>query len=70
MHDGNDEQLLCLLTFMYLAFILEFFQELLKTEIIIYGKHKTKSLGKRKAWYKVWATVYLVPTTLSSGDLF
>ena len=25
MHDGNDEQLLCLLTFKYLAFILEFF---------------------------------------------
>jgi len=42
MLDGNDEQLLCLLTFKYLAFILEFFQELLKTEITIYGKHKTK----------------------------
>ena len=42
MHDGNDEQLLCLLTFKYLAFILQFFQELLKLKFIIYGKHKTK----------------------------
>jgi len=33
MHDGNDEQMLCLLTFKYLAFILEFFQKLLKTQI-------------------------------------
>jgi hypothetical protein len=33
MLDGNDEQLLCLLTFKYLAFKLEFSQELLKLEI-------------------------------------
>jgi len=33
MPDENDEQLLCLLTFKYLAFILKFFQELLKPEI-------------------------------------
>ena len=33
MHDGNDEQLLYLLTCKYLAFKLEFSQELLKPEI-------------------------------------
>jgi len=33
MHDGNNEQLLSLLTFKYLAFKLEFSQELLKFEI-------------------------------------
>jgi len=51
MHDGNDEQLLCLLTFKYLAYILEFSLESLKLKFTIYGKHepKTKSLGKRKA---------------------
>jgi len=40
MHDGNDEQLLCLLTFEYLAFILEFFQELLKTKIYYLWEHE------------------------------
>jgi len=43
MHDGNDEQLLCLLTFKYLSFILEFFQELLKLKFTIYGKHEPKT---------------------------
>jgi len=43
MHDGNDEQLLCLLTFKYLDFILKFFQELLKLKFTIYGKHEPKT---------------------------
>jgi len=33
MHDGNDEQFLCLRTCKYLAFKLEFSQELLKPKI-------------------------------------
>jgi len=43
MHDENDEQLLYLLTFKYLAFILKFFQELLKLKFTIYGKHEPKT---------------------------
>ena len=43
MHDGNDEQLLCLLTFKYLAFVLEFSQELLKLKFTIYRKHEPKT---------------------------
>ena len=43
MHDGNDEQLLCLLTFKYLAFILEFFEELLKLKLLSMGRIKLKS---------------------------
>jgi len=43
MHDGNDEQLLCLLTFKYLAFILEFFQELLKLKLLSMESIKLKS---------------------------
>ena len=43
MHDGNDKQLLCLLTYKYLALILEFFQELLKQKFTIYGKHEPKT---------------------------
>ena len=43
MHDGNDEQLLCLLTYKYLAFILKVLPGITKIEITIYGKHKTKA---------------------------
>ena len=43
MHDGNDEQLLCLLTYKYLAFILEFFQKLLKLKLLSMGNIKLKS---------------------------
>jgi len=43
MHDGNDEQLLCLLTFKYIAFILEFFQKLLKLKLLSMGNIKLKS---------------------------
>jgi len=43
MYDGNDEQLLCLLTFKYLAFILKFLQELLKLKLLSLGSIKLKS---------------------------
>jgi len=43
MHDGNDEQLLFFLTFKYLAFILEFFQELPKLKLLSMGSIKLKS---------------------------
>jgi len=43
MLDGNDEQFLNLLTFKYLAFILEFFQELLKLKLLSMGSIKLKS---------------------------
>ena len=39
MHDGNDEQLLC---YKYLAFYISVLPGITKTEITIYGKHKTK----------------------------
>jgi len=42
MHDGNDEQLLCLLTFKYLAFIFKLFQELLNLKFNIYGSMNLK----------------------------
>ena len=42
MHDGNDEQVLCLLTYKYLAFILRVLPGITKTKITIFGKHKTK----------------------------
>ena len=47
MHDGNDEQLLCLLTFKYLDFILEFFQELPKLNLLCMGSIKLKSRYKK-----------------------
>jgi hypothetical protein len=43
MYDGNDEQLLCLLTFKCLAFILEFSQDLLKSEIYYLWEHEPKT---------------------------
>ena len=43
MPDGNVEQLFCLLTFKYLAFTLEFSQELLKLKFTIYEKHEPKT---------------------------
>jgi len=40
MYDGNDEQLLFLLTYKYLASILEFFQESLKLKLLSMGNIK------------------------------
>jgi len=42
MHDGNDEQLLCLLTYKYLASILELFRELLQLKLLSIGSIKLK----------------------------